>query len=45
MKNTLIISFAAFLFITGCSSNEQVEEGSVPDQDIEVIAENLEIPW
>nr|WP_235420681.1 sorbosone dehydrogenase family protein [Jeotgalibacillus alimentarius] len=31
--------------MAGCSLNDQVKEGSVPEQDIEVIAENLEIPW
>ncbi|MBM7578215.1 PQQ-dependent sugar dehydrogenase [Jeotgalibacillus terrae] len=45
MKNNLITSLIALLFIAGCSSSDQAEEGSVPEQDIEVIAENLEIPW
>lgn len=55
MKKTLIASFTAILFLAGCSDNEQQdpsnelegakEEGTAPVQDIEIVAENLDVPW
>lgn len=51
MKKTLITSFTAILLLAGCSESEQQdssnegEEASVPVQDLEVVAENLDVPW
>ncbi|WP_406566422.1 PQQ-dependent sugar dehydrogenase [Jeotgalibacillus aurantiacus] len=48
MKKTFFTSLTAVLFIAGCSSGSgqgDMSEGAVSEQEIETVAENLEIPW
>ena len=56
MKKVLATSITAILLLAGCSENSkdvspndledtQQEESSLHVQDIEVIAENLDVPW
>ncbi|PWA08151.1 quinoprotein glucose dehydrogenase [Pueribacillus theae] len=56
MKKVLATSITAILLIAGCSENEQQdssndsedtkqEELTSPVEDLEVIAENLDVPW
>ena len=51
MKKILALSITAVFLIAGCSENEQQdasdnsEDTSLPVEGLEVIAENLDVPW
>ncbi|WP_208639655.1 PQQ-dependent sugar dehydrogenase [Halobacillus trueperi] len=52
MKKILALSITTVFLIAGCSENEQPdssdnpeEESSLPVEDVEVMAENLKVPW
>ncbi|WP_237417355.1 PQQ-dependent sugar dehydrogenase [Halobacillus litoralis] len=48
MKKLLTLSITVFFFIAGCSDNpddNKQEETSLPTEGLEVIADNLEVPW
>lgn len=57
MKKILVLSITTIFLIAGCSENEQQGtsdnpeniqkevELSLPDEDLEVIADNLDVPW
>ncbi|WP_406944120.1 PQQ-dependent sugar dehydrogenase [Halobacillus sp. SY10] len=52
MKKILALSITAVFLIAGCSENEQPdssdhpeEESSLPVEGVEVMAENLKVPW
>ncbi|MBM7601447.1 PBP1b-binding outer membrane lipoprotein LpoB [Virgibacillus halotolerans] len=56
MKKVLAISITVIFFITGCTENEQqgssnnpedkqTEELSLSIDNLEVIAESLDVPW
>ncbi|WP_258871613.1 PQQ-dependent sugar dehydrogenase, partial [Halobacillus trueperi] len=48
MKKLLALSITVFFLITGCSENsddKKQEESPLPAEDLEVIADNLQVPW
>ncbi|MYL71741.1 quinoprotein glucose dehydrogenase [Halobacillus litoralis] len=44
MKKIITLLISTFFFIAGCSDNKQ-EESPLPVEGLEVIADNLEVPW